>query len=169
MILTDEEADECQRFMNSVTEIDSGSYFVRPDLADTMRRLFTLICLMGRADRFMILAGFLPLTMGVGSGDPSRPDYEENVARAIETAAKACAIYPLSISLYDFACILRGVGYYEEAKVTFAEFVRRYDAAPIKPHERSFFEGRDVCRALRDATNEISMDLPEDTDFDIPF
>ncbi|MGD0840671.1 MAG: hypothetical protein ABSA32_05890 [Candidatus Acidiferrales bacterium] len=169
VLLTEEEARECQRFIRSLTVTDAGSITVRSDFADTANRLLTAVCLIGRANRFLISAGFVPVELGVGRGDPSLTNYDDYVAGAVETFAKACAIYPLSISFYDFACILRAVGYKEEAKATFAEFLRRHATIPIKAHEKLLFEGRDVARAVRDATNELSTKPGETGDEEIPF
>lgn len=169
MLLTDEEADECQRFIRSIAVTEEGRLAVPNEIVDSFQRVLIAFCLMGRVDRFLILVGFWPVASGIGDGDPSGPDYEENVAKAIETSAKACAIYPISIILYDFASILRAVGYKEESKATFAEFLRRYNTIPIKPHEELLFAGHDIDNAVRDATNEISENLGDIRDVESPF
>jgi hypothetical protein len=162
VLLTEDESQECQAWYQSFLPPEKdkdGEWWVHKDV----HRLFVAKFLMGRARRFLLLAGFLPSALGadwadspMDGGDPSRRDYAENVGKAVEAAAKASALHPLSINLYDFACVLRTVGYEEESKATFAEFLRRHREVPVKPFEKVLFDGRDMKPLVRDATNEIS-------------
>jgi hypothetical protein len=167
--LTEDEAEECQRFIKAITTTDDGYFAVHIDFADTLRRVFVAMCLMGRAERFLVFSGFIPTESGMIDGNPSRSGYRENVASALEASSKACVIHPMSINLYDFACILRSVGYKEEAKASFSEFLRLHNNVPVQSFEKVLISGRDMEGAVNDATNETSGTLDEIRDEDIPF
>jgi hypothetical protein len=109
VLLTGDEQQECEALYQSLfpTSEKDGKWFVHKDV----HRIFMAKLLIERSRRFLFDAGFVAYPSGAErsmfGGDPSRPHYEENVANAVETAARACAIHPLSINLYDFACVLR--------------------------------------------------------------
>src|SRR6266566_3052006 len=86
VVLTPEEHQECLDFIKMITHSDEGEWYVRPDLAEAMRRHLMASAMMGRAERFAILAG-------------TQAEYRE---KACEAAAKASAIYPTSVYVFDF-------------------------------------------------------------------
>jgi hypothetical protein len=137
--LTEDEQRECQAMLRSLTQTDSGEYFVQEDVADSFKRSVIAFCLMGRAERFLIHSN-------------SQRSYGEEACR---TAAKACAIFPLSIYFYDFGCVLQQVGKQDEAKEMFREFVRRYRTEHLDAVMKSTLNQRDVESALRHAQGEV--------------
>jgi hypothetical protein len=168
--LSDEERHECQAFINSLfaarTDGDGQWFATDKDSADSTQRMFVAGCLMRRARKFLIRAGFVPQNSltdcHMYGGDPHRRLYVECVANAISAAAKACAICPLPINFYDFGCLLRSVGKEEDAKTAFAEFLKRYRAFPVRPVETPFFDQRNMDVAVLEAENELSRSSVEE-------
>jgi hypothetical protein len=139
VVLTDEEQQECQAMLVSLLQAEDGSYVMREELIDSFKRSIVALCMMGRAERFVILAN-------------SDQQYRE---RACEAAAKACSAFPLSIYFYDFGCILKRPGKLGEAKKMFAEFLRRQATEALDPIMRSVLNQRDVERAVEHAKQEV--------------
>lgn len=139
VVLTKEERDECESFIRSMTHSDGGANYVRADLADSFQRYFMSICLFGRAERFKILS----------SGEPS------NATKACEAAAKACAIFPISSSFYEFALILAGVGKKGEARAMFEEFLRRVGAEELNDVEKLAMKRLDSNEAIARAKEAL--------------
>jgi hypothetical protein len=138
--LTEDERQECEAMLRSLTRSDDGSVaMIKEELADSFQRSIIALCLVGRAERFAILS-------------MSEPASAEEACRA---AAKACAVYPLSICFYDFACILQQVGRTAEAKTMFREFLRRYETESPDPIEEITLRRRDLAGAVRDAQEQI--------------
>ena len=98
------------------------------------------MAMMGRAERFATLSG-------------SRPDLRW---KACEAAAKAAAIYPLSVYFYDFATILDDCGDPEQARTMFAEFLRRHAAGPISEIDDSTLAQRDLPSMIEHANARLS-------------
>ena len=133
VILTDEEQQECQETLRSFLatwkeqeEDQEGEFAVRKDFAETFQRGIVAFSLMRRAERFLEMAGGSAIDTVFHIPNlrrtPLDPDLSE---KACVTAAKACAILPLSIHFYDFGCILTQVGKSSEAKVAFSMFLKR--------------------------------------------
>jgi|ERR1700693_3078687 len=142
VVLSEEEQNECQRFWDSVTKVEGGSYCMKEDVADAFQRSMVAMCLMGRAERF--LARW-------------ESDHDgESREQACTTAAKACAIYPLSLNFFDFGCLLQGVGKNEEAKIVFTEFLRRQGTGPSSDMDRFAMKHRDIEAAVKYATEQVS-------------
>lgn len=120
VILTEEEREECEAFIRSITHSDEGDNYVRNDLADSFQRYFISMCLFGRAQRFKISA----------ASDPS------NVRKACEAAAKACAVFPISSSFYEFGSVLQDLGQNEESSAMFREFLRRHGSEELNDVEK---------------------------------
>jgi hypothetical protein len=135
VFLTDDEQEECQTMLKSLTQADGGYYAIREDLADSFRRSIIALCMMGRAERFLILCD-------------SQPEYKE---LACQAAAKACGVFPLSISFYDLGHILNRVGKPGEAKQMFAEFLRRLGTEMLDPVMQSTLNQRDIEQAAQHA------------------
>lgn len=130
---------------------EEGEWVLRKDIADSFYRSIAANCLMGRADRFLILCD-------------SNPEYKE---LACQAAAKACAIFPVSIYFYDFGRILEQVGKQDEAMLAFAEFLRRVGTAPIDSVMKFTLDGRNVDEAVKHARE--SLETPDFNAEDIPF
>ena len=81
VVLTDEEQHECETMLRSLTQAEGGEYVIRKDIADSFKRSIVALCMMGRAERFLIFSG-------------SQPEYKEQACLA---ASKACGVFPLSI------------------------------------------------------------------------
>jgi len=139
VVLTDEEQQECQAMLHSLTQAEGGVVHIREELADSFHRSIIALCMMGRAERFLILSN-------------SKPEYGE---RACQAAAKASAVFPLSIYFYDFACTLQKVGKSEEARLMFTEFLRRLGTEALDPVMQSTLNQRDVERAAQHARQVI--------------
>ena len=108
--------------------------------------------MMGRAERFLIRAGCGSLSIPMNAGDGYRPEYGE---MACQAAAKACAVYPLSIYFYDFGCVLRQTGKSGEAKNIFTEFLRRVGTETLDPVMQITLKHRDVEQAVQHAREVI--------------
>ena len=139
VVLTQEERDECESFIRSVTHSDEGANYVRADLADSFQRYFISMCLFGRAERFRILS----------SGEPS------NTTKACEAAAKACAVFPISSSFYEFASILSAAGKTEDAKAMFEEFLRRVGSEELNDVEKLAMKRLDSNEAIARAKEAL--------------
>jgi hypothetical protein len=144
VVLTDEEHEECQAFVCSVIgqKSSEGNWYMKKELVEPFKRSLIAQCMMGRAERFAIFA--------------SSPGKEDYIEKACVAAAKAVGMYPLSMNLYDFACILHKVGKHEEAKMVFKEFLRKHESSPPNPVDEMFLKQRDVIAAVRHATHELS-------------
>jgi hypothetical protein len=140
VVLTEEEQNECQAMLRSLTKAEGGEYVMREDLIPSFKRSIIALCMMGRAERFLILAN-------------SQPEYKEEACRA---AAKACAVFPLSIYFYDFGCVLDEVGKTSEAKQMFAEFLRRCGTETLDAIMQTTLNQRDVEAAVRRARETVS-------------
>ncbi len=138
--LTEEEQNECQAMLRSLTKAEGGEYVMREDLIASFKRSIIAVCMMGRAERFLILAN-------------SQPQYREEACRA---AAKACAVFPLSIYLYDFGCVLDKAGRPSEAKQMFTEFLRRRGTETLDAIMQTTLNQRDVEGAVRHAREAVS-------------
>jgi hypothetical protein len=80
------------------------------ELVEPFQRSMTAYFLIERANRFLIL---------------------RQPAEACKVAMKAWVIYPLSVYVYDCACVLESAGNPAEAKLMFAEFLRRHKLGPL--------------------------------------
>jgi len=138
--LTAEELEECRTCMHSFTRSEEGAAYMRKEHIEPFTRSVAAFCLMGRAERFLI-------------GSSSHP---ENKRKACEAAAKACAVFPISIYFYDFALILEGAGERLEARKAFAEFLRRYETEELGPVERLWMSQRDVNAAILHASDVLA-------------
>jgi hypothetical protein len=74
--LSDEERQECEGMLRSLTHVDGGHYVAPNEVADSIKRSIITLCLLGRAERFEALS-------------QSQPEFAE---RACQAAAKACAV-----------------------------------------------------------------------------
>jgi hypothetical protein len=148
VVLTNEERQECQTMLRSLTQVEEGAYYMREDLADSFRRSIVALCMIGRAERFLIQAGCGPLNVRLPVGTLCHPEYG---AKACEAAAKACGVFPLSIYFYDFGCVLQQVGKTEEAKQMFTEFLRRHGNETLDPIQQITLSHRDVEQAKQHA------------------
>jgi hypothetical protein len=140
VVLTDDEQQECQRTWTSLTQAEGGYYAIREDLADSFKRSIIASCMMGRAERFLILSN-------------SQPEYRE---LACQAAAKACGIFPISINFYDFGHILYGVGKHGEAKEAFAEFLRCIGTETLDSVMQFALNQRNIDQATKHAREVIS-------------
>jgi hypothetical protein len=137
--LTDDEQQDCEAFIRSLTQSeDDGYYVIRKDLEDSFKRSIVALCLMTRAERFAVM---------------SRPESAEEACMA---AAKACAVYPLSIYFYDFACLLEGLQRQGEAKAMFEVFLRRRELErSLDPIQQTTLNQRDIAGAVRYAQQRV--------------
>ncbi|HVA69042.1 MAG TPA: hypothetical protein VNF45_06985 [Candidatus Binataceae bacterium] len=141
--LTDDERQEAEAMIRSLTRTEDGVYVVRVDQADSFNRSIVALSLLGRADRFLIMAR-------------SQAEFAEEACR---TAAKACAVYPLSINFYEFACILQKLQRGEEAKAMFKEFLRRHESERPDPVQQIVLDSRDLAGAVRHARELVDRPL----------
>jgi len=139
VVLTDDEQRECQAMLHSLTQNAEGEHYLREDIADSFQRSIVGLCMMGRAERFLILAN-------------SQPEYKE---QACQAAAKACAVFPVSVYFYDFGCVLEQVGKLEEAKRAFAEFLRRLGTETLDPVMQFTLGQRNIEQAAQHARQVI--------------
>jgi hypothetical protein len=154
VVLTDEEQQECEAMLRSLTQVEGGGYYaMRKDLIDSFKRSIVALCMMGRAERFMIMAGCGSLTIPLTAGPSYQAEYGEKAAQA---AAKACGVFPLSIYFYDFGCVLHQVGKPEEANQMFREFLRRLENEVLDPIMQSTLNQRDVEQAVQRARQWVS-------------
>jgi hypothetical protein len=148
VVLTDEEQQECQAMLHELIQVGGGYYAIREELLDPFKRSIVALCMMGRAERFLMLAGCGLLGSRLSPEDPADPEYAE---KACQAAAKACGVFPLSMYFYDYGCILQQVGKTAEAKQMFAEFLRRVGSETLDPIMELVLKQRDVEAALRHA------------------
>lgn len=152
VILTDEEQQECQermRFFLAVgreqAEGEEGRLVVKEDHAETFQRGVIAYSLMRRAERLLEMAGGSAVYTGLHvphfCGASLEPDLAE---KACATAAKACAIFPLSVHFYDFACILIQVGKSDDAKVVFSTFLAKVAADHSDPVMQGWLKTRNL-------------------------
>jgi hypothetical protein len=131
--LTDDEMQESQAMLRSLTQAEGGEYVIREDLADSFKRSIIAMCLMSRADRFIALS---------------------QTEAACQSAAKACAVFPVSICFYDFGCILMKAGKAGDARQMFQEFLRRYRIEKPDAVMQTTLNQRDIEAAVRHAQSE---------------
>jgi hypothetical protein len=106
--LTDDEHRECEAYLKSaVPQTEAGAWYMPADAAEVFKRGLIAVCMMGRAQRFAMLRQF---------------------TEACEAASKACCIDPQCTHFYEFGRILEAAGKEVDAKMAFAEFLRRYQA-----------------------------------------
>ncbi len=143
VVLSTDERDEVQKFIAALVPQDQQLY-VRPDVADAFKRNLTAMALMGRAERFATFA----------ASDPSYAPL------ACEAAAKASAVYPLSIYVFDFARILETCGSLQEARVMYGEFLRRHEERPISEIDSTSLDQRDLPEMIAHAKAVIEATPP---------
>ena len=143
VILTEEEQEECQGFIDSITHDEEGKVAYAPkEHVEDIRRGLMAFALIGRAERLLIFSRY--------EGD--------NKEMACAAAAKAVAIYPLPIFLYDFACILQQAGKNAEAKTIFKEFLRRQETYSPSPIDAGILNQRDIPSAILYAKDMIIVE-----------
>ncbi len=86
VVLTDDEQRECQAMLRMMIQPENGELLIPTNLVDSFKRSVVALCLMSRAERFLILSD-------------SEPNGDE---RACQAAAKAVGVFPLSVYFYDF-------------------------------------------------------------------
>ncbi len=139
--LTDEEQKEFQDHWRALFPPSTeGHWYMKQEHIEPFQRSQIAFCLIGRAERFALLAN-------------SRSDYR---AKACEAAAKACAVYPLSAYLYDFATILQQFGRTEEARTLFSEFLRRPEAGPVREVDEVILRNRDIEQMIARARDAVA-------------
>ena len=139
--LTEDERQECESFIRSMTKAEGGEYYFRKEVADSVQRSFIAMCLIGRAQRFAILA------------DPQKPELVDEACRA---GAKACSIYPLSVNFYGFACVLEQLRKLDESKAMFKEFLRQRDLeSSPDPVQQSVLRAQDIAGMTRHARQQL--------------
>lgn len=158
VVLTEEEQRECNAVLQSIEHKNKeGEWVVRKDIAESFERNMVAVCLMGRAERFAMLS-------------KANPEYKE---QACQAAAKACAVFPFSVYMYDFGCILEDVGRPEEAREAFAEFLRRLGTEGLDPVKQFEIGKRNLDEAVARARQAIESRVPREEesafDEDIPF
>ncbi len=141
VVLTPDEQRECQEFISLVSHSSEGDLFVHPDVVEPMRRNFMAMAMMRRAERFAI--------SGI-----SDPEWRE---RACEAAAKASALYPTAVYVFDFAAILDECGHPGDATAMYREFLRRHAAGPLSPIDTSIEGTRDLEAMLAYASARVSQ------------
>ena len=137
--LTDEEQRECDAYLKSaIPQTKDGAWYMPVEVADAFKRGLVAVCMMGRAQRFAMLRRF---------------------DEACEAASKACCIDPQCIHCYDFARILELAGKDAEARMMFAEFLRRYDA----DQQSDVNENPDRATKIRSALAQMVSDAKSKT------
>jgi TolA-binding protein len=131
--LTDDERQEAEAMLRSLAQARGGDWLIREDVQDAFQRSIIAMCLMARADRFIILS---------------------QAEAACQSAAKACAVFPVSIYFYDFGCILTKAGKAADARKMFQEFLRRYRNETPDAMMRITLSQRDMEAAVRHAQGE---------------
>ena len=152
VVLTNEEQQECQTLLRSLMQAEGGHYFMKEELMDSFKRSIIALCMMGRAERFLIEAGCGSLRVPLSAGQRYRPECAE---KACQAAAKACGIFPLSVYFYDFGCVLQQIGRSGEARQMFTEFLRRVGTETLDPIMQSVLKQRDVEQAAQRARKLI--------------
>ena len=126
--LTEDEQEECQRFLRSVIpKSEEADWYMPKEAAEVFQRGLIATCMMGHAERFAILRQY---------------------AQACETASKACCIDPRCTHFFSFTRILEQAGKAADARAMFAEGLRRYEA-----DQKAF--SPDVAAKLRTDLHEI--------------
>ena len=141
--LSPEEQEEISAMRRSFSQGEGGTFYTKREHVDSFERSIAGLSLMGRAERFLILGC-------------SRPEY---MKKACEAAAKACAIFPISIYFYDFACILDAAGEQSDARKMFAEFLRRFETEELGSVEQIIMRQRDVDEAVARARKELAKTI----------
>ena len=137
--LTEDERHEFDGILRTVTQGQgAGVLKLDKEHVDSFQRSILAKCLIGRAKRFVGLS-------------LSHPSSAEDACRAAE---RACAVCPLSIYFYDFACTLKQVGKVGEAKTVFREFLRRYETESLDPVGEATLRARDLAGAARHAREQ---------------
>ncbi len=156
VVLSDEEADECQQMIRMITEEEDGEWVVKKEFAEEFQRGIIAFCLMGRADRFLSEAGgsAVHITFHIPYYSPDATVQEDLAEKACISAAKACAIYPIPIYFYDFGCILYQLGKNEDAIAAFQQFISHHET--VTPEMQLWLRTRDVESALRMARELVS-------------
>ena len=132
--------------LRSLIEVEGGQSWMKEELIDSFKRSVVALCMMGRAERFLIMAGCGSLSMPMSFRHPPKPEYAE---KACEAAAKACGVFPLSIYFYDFGRVLRQVGKSEDARLAFREFLRRVETETLDPIMTATLKQRDLDEAVQ--------------------
>jgi hypothetical protein len=128
--LTDDEMTEVQDHWRAHFPSNTeGQWYMKEEFVEPFQRSVIAMCLMGRAERFAILAH-------------SQPEYR---GKACEAAAKACSVYPLSAYLYDFAVILDQFGRLDEARTLLVAFLERPEAGPVRELDEVTLRQRDIA------------------------
>lgn len=136
--LSDEERQECAVLMSTLLPRDGeGSWFIKDELLEPFKQMVAATCLIARANRFAIM---------------------KRIPEACQSGEKACTFYPLSITFYDYACVLKLVGLQRNSKMMFAEFIRRSGLAPQNEIDRNALADRDIQEMVRHATEEVNGD-----------
>lgn len=117
-----------------------GAWAMREDLIEPFKLNMMAMCLIGRAERFALLA---------------RTDSQYR-ARAYEAGAKACALYPLSAYFYDFAAILEQFGSMDEARTLYAQFLRQPEAGPVREVDELTLHQRDIAQMVAHAREALA-------------
>ena len=137
LVLTEDELKECQDHWRAHFAASAeGQWVVKEVLKESFQRNVIATCLIGRAERFAILAN-------------GQPEYS---VKACEAGAKACVAYPLSAYFYDFATILEQFGRQQEARALFAEFLRKPEAGPMPELDDIILAQRDIGAMVEHAT-----------------
>ena len=122
VVLTEEEREEAQRFIDSVCRREGGAYYAPKEVVDVIQRGFIATTLEARADRFKMMAD---------SAHPSATERSDLIDKALSSSAKASAICPEEpLYLYRFARLLEQAGKADKARIIFQEYLRRQKAVP---------------------------------------
>jgi len=168
--LTDEEHQECQEtlhfFLSTWREEEDdqeGEFVIRKDFAETFQRSIIAYSLMGRAERFLCMAGgsAIQATLHIPCicVTPIDPVLAE---KACVTAAKACSAFPFSMHFYDFGCILQQVGKEGEAAIAFKEFLGRIEFDLADPWKRSWLNQRSILACMQFARKMVQENIETD-------
>lgn len=134
--LSEEELAECESHWRALFPPGSGgTWYAKEGFLEPLKRSMMAFALIGRAEQFTLLAD-------------QQPEYR---ARACETAAKACAVYPLSAYFYDSAVILERVGHLEEARALFSVFLLQPEAGPVREIDEAMLHQRDIAAMMTHA------------------
>ena len=135
VILTAEEEEECHYFIKTITSSGEGKVlYAKKEHEEAVTKCLRAIALLARAERLLTAAG---------------PESGAEIKdQACAAAAKAWAIYPLPIHLYDYACIMVQAGQDAEAKVIFKEFLKQQETFSPSLNDIGFLSGRDLPAAI---------------------
>ena len=141
--LTSEELAECQTHLGALfPSTHEGAWHMKEELVEPFRRSMMAMSLIGQAKRFALLARRQP----------------EQRSKACETAAKACALYPLSAYFYDFAELLEGFGIREEARTLYAQFLQQPEAGPVQEIDEILLGQRNIAGMVAHAKQVTIVD-----------